>query len=119
MYDWLYYFFTYKISYSSKKLYKILIRNSRNKFIDKAGDQSQNNLDKYQSQKLSACSEAEKRIQKRRDIKKEIKNYIFDNYDKILELNKPDGEFQFNPLDFGEENKVLFFDEIYQSVPLT
>ena len=49
-------------------------------------------------------------------IKKQIKNYIIDNYDKILELNKPDGEFQFYPLDFGEGNKVLFFDEILKTI---
>jgi hypothetical protein len=36
-----------------KVKHKILIRNSRNKFIDKAGAKSQNNLDKYQSLKLS------------------------------------------------------------------
>ena len=102
------------------------LRTAQKKFQDKKRnykkqiqDQKKKAIIKIQSLlrvKQAKKETEEKRIQKRRDIKKEIKNYIFDNYDKILELNKPDGEFQFNPLDFGEENKVLFFDEILKTI---
>lgn len=113
---------------------KIDLRNRQIKnFIE-----NENGLEKYQQQlnllpdykRKKQLRTAQKKFQDKKRIikkqiteqerkaktKKQIKNYIIDNYDKILELNKPDGEFQFNPLDFGEENKVLFFDEILKTI---
>lgn len=113
---------------------KIDLRNRQIKnFIE-----NENGLEKYQQQ-LNLLPEYKrkkqlrtaqkkfqdkKRVEKRKiteqerkaKTKKQIKNYIIDNYDKILELNKPDGEFQFFPLEFGEENKVLFFDEVLKTI---
>jgi hypothetical protein len=70
---------------------------------------------KFQDKKrneIKKIKEEEQKIQ----AKKKIKNFIRNNYDKILELTKPDGEFKFYPLDFGDENKVLFFDEILKTI---
>lgn len=54
--------------------------------------------------------------ERKENIKKTIKKFIRNNFDKILELNKPDGEFEFYPLEFGDENKILFFDEILKTI---
>lgn len=94
---------------------------------------NENGLEKYQQQlnllpeykRKKQLRTAQKKFQdKKRIIKKEIreqekkaiKKFIRNNYEKILELNKPDGEFKFYPLDFGEENKVLFFDEVLKTI---
>lgn len=65
---------------------------------------------KYRDKKTKAKQEA------KRDIKKEIRNFIIDSNDEIMKLTKPDGTFEFYPLEFGDENKIYFFNEILKEI---
>jgi hypothetical protein len=72
---------------------------------------------KYNLRRAQKKFQDKKREQKKEiNIKRNIKNFIKDEYNSMLELTKPDGIYEYNQLEFGEENRIYLFKEIIKTI---